>query len=123
MKNLIIKLYLELKGSNPKYKQYFFLDITKWTSVQYFQITSAEFVGGGAFVLGTIELVGGSPYAQTPNTTYVEPGYNIINASGDDVSSEYTVVTVSGTVDVNTLADYTLTYTATHVNSNLSIWK
>ena len=27
MKNLIIKLYLELKGSSPKYKQYFFFKI------------------------------------------------------------------------------------------------
>ena len=97
--------------------QWFYLNITKWTNVQYFQIIEVEFYGDGPFVLATIELVGDSPYEQPQYTVYVEPGYTIKNANGDDVSSDYIVVT-TGSVDVNNAGEYTLTYTASFTDTS-----
>ena len=85
--------------------------------MQYFQIIEVEFYGDGPFVLVTIELVGDSPDEQPQYTVYVEPGYTIKNANGDDVSSDYIVVT-TGSVDVNNAGEYTLTYTASFTDTS-----
>lgn len=63
-----------------------------------------------------LTLTGDNPYEQTYGTTYAEPGYTILDSNGNNVSSSYTVYT-TGTVDVNTLGQYTLTYSASSLTS------
>jgi len=62
-----------------------------------------------------ISLTGDNPYEQVYGTTYTEPGYTILIDNGEDTSS-YTVE-ITGTVNVNTLGQYTLTYSATGATS------
>ena len=63
-----------------------------------------------------LTLTGDNPYEQTYGTTYTEPGYTILDSNGTNVSSSYTVYT-TGTVNVNTLGQYTLTYSASSLTS------
>jgi len=64
----------------------------------------------------SINLTGDNPYEQVYGTPYTEPGYTITDSNDDDVSSSYTVE-ITGTVNVNTLGQYTLTYSATGLTS------
>ena len=78
-----------------------------------------------------ITLLGDNEITLDNGTAYVEPGY-----SASDNSLESITVMVSGSVDVNTDGDYTLTYSATdstgnthsvgrliHIVTNLSGWQ
>ena len=64
-----------------------------------------------------ITLNGGSTVTLLQGTPYVEPGYSAIdNVDGNITGS----VTVTGSVDENTLGNYTLTYSVTDSNNNLA---
>jgi len=55
-----------------------------------------------------INLIGDNPYEQVYGTPYTDPGYTILDSNDTDVPVE-----ITGTVDVNTLGQYTLTYSST----------
>ena len=64
-----------------------------------------------------ITLVNGNSVDSELGAPFADPGSSAIDDIGTDLSSS---ISVSGTVDVNTLGDYTLTYSVTDANGTSS---
>ena len=64
-----------------------------------------------------ITLVNGTSVDSELGVTFIDPGSSAIDDIGTDLSSS---ISVSGTVDTNTLGEYTLTYSVTDANGTSS---
>jgi len=101
-------------------KYYSFVDFTGWeATLTDSGIPAWKQAGITAYYQITISiyLIGDNPYEQVYGTTYTEPGYTLEASNGSDASSAHHTVEITGTVNVNTLGQYTLTYSAPGVTS------
>ena len=62
-----------------------------------------------------LNLTGGDEIEVTINTNFIEPGYSAIDNYDGDVTEN---VEVTGSIDINTLGDYELTYTVSDSHNN-----